>query len=165
MNTEHQEHLASTENSQWPSCPIIFWGTFGTKSPAERRYVGSISVAAGVAACWVAAVALTLHFHPIPMIRAMSPFIAAALFSYVAWELRIYLLALDELARRIQLEAMAWTYLTGMVLAAWLGALGSFTHTLLHWKLDVGLLVFMPFLYAFLEMVRGGWLYRLSRRY
>ena len=50
----------------------------------------------------------------VPWIRRITEFLPGGAFAYIAWSLRGYLLALDELARRVQLEAMSWTYLTGM---------------------------------------------------
>jgi hypothetical protein len=79
--------------------------------------------------------------------------------------MRRYLMALDELARRMQFEAMAWTYLTGMVLAVWLATLAPLSHTLLYWDYRQTLLLLLPFAYMLLEFVRAGWLYILSRRY
>lgn len=163
MNTEHQEHLANTESSRWPACPMLLWGTFGTKTPAERRYLSRVLKGAAVFVGWVL-FAFAAHL-PRPVIGSITSVAVGALVTYIAWELRRYLLVLDELARRMQLEAMAWTYLTGLVVAAWLGALLSFNHTLLHWHIGEMLLLLSPFLYFLLEVVRSWWLYYLSRRY
>jgi hypothetical protein len=85
--------------------------------------------------------------------------------TYIAWETRRYLMSLDELARRLQLEAMAWTYLTGMVLAVWLGTLAPLSHTLLYWDYRQTMILLIPLAYMLLEFVRAGWLWYLSRRY
>jgi hypothetical protein len=80
-------------------------------------------------------------------------------FSYIVLEFRKYLLSLDELVLRLQLEAMAWTYASGFVLTAilcaiWFESLGK-----------VDLAWFCPVWFILLEPVRAGWLYFLSRRY
>ncbi len=89
----------------------------------------------------------------------------ACLITYIAWEFRRYLHQLDELARRMQLEAMACTYITGFVIAAWLGVLWPFSHFLVNWPYKPTVLFMIPFLYFLLEPVRAGWLYYLSRHY
>lgn len=164
MNPEGREQLSNAENSRWPAVPVLFLGTFGTKTPAERRFMIRSCLAAAATVCWVL-FTFAVHFRPKPIIGSITPFVAGAVLTYIAWELRRYLYALDELARRMQLEAIAWTYITGMILAAWLGALAPFSHTLTHWPYKQSLLLMMPFLYFVLEPVRAGWLYYLSRRY
>jgi len=161
MESEYQEQLA---NSQWSTFATLFWGTLGTKTPAERRYKTRTCLAAGVLICWVV-FALAVHFRPKPMIFVITDLLWGTVITYIAWELRRYLFTLDELARRMQFEAMAWTYLTGFVLAAWLGVLAPFSHTLMHWPFKQSLLLLSPFFYFLLEPVRAGWLYYLSRRY
>ena len=160
MDSKHREQLSNAENSRWAAFPMLFLGTFGTKTPAERRFMIRSWLAALVAVCWVL-FAFAVHFSPKPLIGSTTLFVAGAVITYFAWELRRYLYTLDELARRMQLEAMAWTYITGLVLAAWLGALVPFSHTLTHWPF----IVVIPFLYFLLEPIRTGWLYYLSRRY
>ncbi|MGD1077744.1 MAG: hypothetical protein ABR881_05420 [Candidatus Sulfotelmatobacter sp.] len=164
MNTELQEHLVNAENPRFSAFATLFWITLGTKTPAERRYKTRSCLAAGLLICWVL-FALAVHFRPKPMIFVITDLLWGTVLTYIAWELRRYLFTLDELARRLQFEAMAWTYLTGFVLAAWLGVLAPFSHTLMHWPYKQSLLLLSPFLYFLLEPVRAGWLYYLSRRY
>jgi len=164
MHTEHQEPLAHSENSRWPTCAMLFWGTFGTKSPAERRYVMRSIFAAAVVMVWVV-LTFTDHFPPNPIVMKITLLATGVLITYIAWELYRYLNQLDELARRMQLEAIAWTYLTVFVAAAWLGVLAPFSHFLMHWPFKPSLLTAIPFLYFLLEPVRAVWLYVLSRRY
>jgi hypothetical protein len=90
------------------------------------------------------------------VILSLAP---GAAYLYIAWELRRYILALDELARRIQLEAMAWTYLAGLVVASLVGGV-AFVYGW-HWNR----LWLNPLLYVFLEPVRGCFLYYVARRY
>lgn len=96
---------------------------------------------------------------------ALTALLIGAVITYMAWELRRYLLTLDELARQVQFEAMAWTYLTGFVLAGWLGVLAVLSYKLLHWTYKPELLLLTPFLYFCLEIFRAEWLQHLARRY
>jgi hypothetical protein len=166
MNVEDREKLNAGEGSRWSTCEMLLWGALGTKSNGERRYKTRNALAASVVVCW-ALFAFAMHLHP-KIIVSTTVFLAAFLTSYIAWELRRYLTQLDELARRMQLEAMALTYLTGFVLAVWFGVLLTFmvlfSHAPMHWPLK-SLLLASPFLYFLLEPIRAGWLYYLSRRY
>ena len=166
MNVEHQEHLDNAEGSRWSTHAMLFWTTLGTKTPAERRYKTRGALAAAVPVCWIL-LAFAMRLPP-KVVGATTMLLAGCVISYIAWELRRYLAQLDELARRMQLEAIAWTYLTGFVLAAWFGALIAlldlFSHALAHSPFNI-LLVASPFFYFLLEPIRAGWLYYLSRRY
>ena len=80
--------------------------------------------------------------------------LTGAFFAFIAWAFWKYLGELDELARRIQLEAIALTYLTGLGAFGFLTAFGYQA----HWTVN-------PVWFIFLEPVRGLWLWRLARRY
>jgi hypothetical protein len=164
MNPEYQEPLVNAENPRFSTFATLFWGTLGTKTPAERRYKTRTCLAAALLFCWIV-FALVVHFRPKPTIFVITDLLWGTAITYIVWELRRYLYTLDELARRLQFEAMAWTYLTGFVLAVWVGVLAPFSHTLMHWSFKQSLLLLSPFLYVLLEPVRAGWLYYLSRRY
>lgn len=163
MNTAQQNSPANSE-AKWPTSSMLLWGTFGTKTPAERRYVLRSCIAAG-AVLVLLVVAFAIHFRPRPIAIRVVLIAVGCLFTYIAWEFRRYLYQLDELARRMQLEAMACTYITGLVVAAWLGVLWPFSHFLVHWPYKPTVLFMIPFLYFLLEPIRAGWLYYLSRRY
>lgn len=61
---------------------------------------------------------------------------------------------LDELGRRVHLETMSRTYLTGLALAVSLG----YVCLLTGWR-------FNPLWFVVLELVRTGWLRVVARRY
>jgi hypothetical protein len=150
---------SQNEGSTWPACAMLSYGTFGRQTAAGRRYHIRAAIAlAAIAVLWPAAAFLAKHFPNTPWlaIQSVAPGIA---FAYIAWEFRRYLLALDELARRIQFEAIAWTYLTGLIIAALLGGVAMAYG--LHW--DV--LWFNPFWFILLEPVRSCFLYYVARRY
>jgi len=164
MNPENRE-LTQERGSLWATCPILSWGIFGTKTRAERRYMRRTLLGAATAAAWVL-IALARDFHPKAILLPLTALVLGAVVTNVAWEISRYIRQLDELARRLQLEALAWTYLTGFVAAAWLGVLAPLSSTLMHWPYKRSFLLLSPFLYHIvLEPVRSAWLYFLSRRY
>jgi hypothetical protein len=133
---------------------MLTWGTFGAGSPAGRRYHFRSGLAlAAVVVCILgsAFVRATSGNGILAVILAVTPGFA---FAYIAWEFQKYLSSLDELARRIQLESIAWTYLCGLAAAMLLGGLGL-TY---GWRLNA-------FWFIALEPVRAGWLCFVSRRY
>ena len=79
------------------------------------------------------------------------------MFGFISWEFKRSLNALDELARRNQLEAIAWTYLTGLTLASAVGGV-MLAYDERPWFPN-------PFWFILLEPIRGLWLYAVSRRY
>lgn len=138
------------QDSKWPALSMLMYGTFGSDTPEGAIYHRQ---------CWRMLIGLTLgeivlltlyNVYHLEWLKTASGCLPAVAFAYIAWALRRYLLALDELARRLQLEAMAWTYLCGLPVA------------LLLWGLGITI---NPLLILVLEPVRGMWLYILSRRY
>lgn len=75
-------------------------------------------------------------------------------FSYISWEWWRYMDSLDELERKLQMEAAAWTYVLGIAVAAALGGL----YVTLHWRINPGWLFL-------LEIVRTWRLYWITRRF
>ena len=154
MNSDPSEEPSGKDDSQWPTAPILAYGTFGTRTPAGRRYHFRSGVAlAAMVACMLTSVLLRSSL-PKGSPDVLTAFAPGAAFIYIAWEFRRYLAALDELARRIQLESIASTYLCGLAVAMLLGGVGL----VYGWRLN-------PFWFIVLEPVRAGWLYFVSRRY
>jgi len=164
MNLGRQEMLVEGETSRWDPCSILLWGTLGTRGPAERRYIVRCYLATASAAGWLV-VARFAHFRPKPLILSVTALVGGIVITLIALEFRRYLSQIDKLGRRMQLEAMAWTYLTGFVVAAWLGVAAAFSQTIAHWAFKPAVLLVIPYLLFLLEPVRAGWLYYLSRRY
>jgi hypothetical protein len=164
MSLEHREIPIEMETPRWEPCSILLWGTLGTRGPAERRYIVSCYLAVVLAAGWLV-VAKFAHFRPKPVILSVTTLVGGIVITFIALEFRHYLSEIGELARRMQLEAMAWTYLTGFIGAAWLGVAGALSQTIAHWAFKPELLLMIPYLFCLLEPVRAGWLYYLSRRY
>ena len=65
-----------------------------------------------------------------------------------------YVTRIDELERRLQMEALAWTYLVAMAAAVALGSISLF----LRWNINPGLLLL-------LEPLRAWRLYVIAKRY
>lgn len=107
--------------------------------PAGERYQRRCLVAL--------AVLVGAMMVPVKAIHILAPGLA---FGYIAWCLKRYLSEADELARRMHLEAMAYTYLAGMAVCMALGGLGKPIH---------------PALVIVLDVVRAGFLYVIARRY
>ncbi len=154
MNDQSAHDASVNEDSRWPTAPMLAYGTFGTRSLAGRRYhLRSGLALAAMVACIVAGVLLR-HSVPHGILKVVTALAPGAAFLYIAWEFRRYLSALDELARRIQLESIAWTYLCGLAVAMLLGGIGLVS----GWRLN-------PAWFIVLEPVRAGWLCFVSRRY
>ena len=152
MKQQSSRESAENADSRWPAAPIWAYGTFGRATPAGRRYHLRSGVAlAALVICFVSGVFLRSFPDVLKVITAFAP---GAVFIYIAWEFRRYLLALDELARRIQLESIAWTYLCGLAGAMLLGGIGL----VYDWR-------FNPIWLIVLEPVRAAWLFFVSRRY
>lgn len=152
MNDQSAHESSGSEESRWPTTPMLAYGTFAMRTPAERRYHirSSLALAALVASFF--APALFRRSVPAGILQMIIALAPGAAFAYIVWEFRRYLSALDELARRIQLESITWTYLCGLAVAMLLGGIG------LVWR-------FNPAWFIVLEPVRAGWLYFVSRRY
>ncbi|MGD0873304.1 MAG: hypothetical protein ABSB88_27480 [Bryobacteraceae bacterium] len=111
-----------------------------------------------VVLCLAAAI-LAGDFHHNSSWRVILSLVPGVAFLYITWEFHTYILALDELARRIQLEAMAWTYLTGLGVAALVGGVAL----VYGWQWNR--LWLNPLWFVFLEPVRACFLYYIARRY
>ena len=143
----------------WPASSMLFLGTFGSQTPAGRRYHNRCLAASGLLIMAIVLIGGFTRLAGLPL-EATFPFTAAlpgVVSAVIAWEFRRYINSLDELARRIQLEAATWTYLTGMVAAIFLWGYSVSSHTPLP--------AYWPALYITLEPIRGVWLYFVSRKY
>lgn len=138
------------EPSRWPIGAILGYGTLGSSTPAGRRYHRRSGMALSALLVWMVVVASFDH----STLRLVTPLVPGLVFVYIVYEFRRYLLALDELARRMHMEALAWTYLTGLALAMIVGGLSA----RLGWQVN-------PMWFIVLEPVRAWFLFVASRRY
>lgn len=113
---------------------MLMWGVFSTRTPAGRRYVRQCGIALTIlilpSLFFLIHQYSHLHYFDARTFGRATAILLPIVFSRIVWEFRRYLLSLDELARRLQVEAMAWTYLTGFILTAilcmiWLESLGK----------------------------------------
>ena len=152
MDCKLSKNATGDDSPHWPTAPIFAYGTLG--GPVGRRFHFRSGLALAALVVCILLSVLLRPFVPkngLKLIVALAPGVA---FAYIAWEFRKYLAALDELARRIQLESIAWTYLCGVALAMLFGGLAM----VYGWS-------FNPVCFILLEPVRAGWLYFVSRRY
>jgi hypothetical protein len=148
--------------SQWPIAWILGYGSFGPKSPASRRYHARTAIALVVLMIvWPLTFFLWLFDRsPSLLWRLIAGVMPGLIYGYIGWEMRKYWLTLDELARQLQLEAAAYTYLLAFAAGPGLGGI-SFILIGHNWVW----LVCNPLWVVFLEMARGTFLYFLARRY
>jgi len=150
-------------DSRWPRSAMLMWGVFSTRTPAGRLYIHRCVIAVSILilpSVFFLIQHYSHHYYVRPKATGRTTaFLLPFVFAYIVWEFRKYLVSLDELAQRLQLEAMAWTYLTGFVAAALL--CGLWLESLPH----VDGIWFCPLWFGLLEPVRAYWLYRLARRY
>ncbi len=141
--------LKHEPGAHYSACTILALGTFGNKTPAGRRFHNRCLTALALLMVSTFAVALLPR-----ELRTWGWPVAGLWVSYINWELWRYLNHIDELQRRLQLEAMAFTYVVGIAIAITLGSLALF----LRWDINPGLLIF-------LEPLRGWRLWVLTKRY
>ena len=138
--------------SAWPSFDILVFGYFGAKTPDGKRFRDR-TMTVGFVLGLIFAIPIPPG-PPIPLLVALS-ILPGLAFAYVGWEWWRYLNGLDELARRMQFEAAAWTYIVGLAAAM---LVGGFCYVM-HWNFNPGLF------YVLLEPIRTSRLWVLSRRY
>jgi hypothetical protein len=140
----------------WPYASLFFMGFYGRNSPGGRelswRTMGALALfliaAAGVKGVWG-------HFIPQAFWIALVP---ASIFA-IAWAYVIYLRGLDELNRRIQLEAFALSYAATMII--YFAAVSVSLRDLGHIPTIPGL----TYLIIFAEPLRGAFLVYLAKKY
>jgi hypothetical protein len=149
--------------SRWPIGQMLMRGTFGTRTPAEKRLASRSNITFALLVAWLF-LGRAAHLSS-SVTRATTLFLAAAVCTFYAWEKRKYFLSLDELPRRIELEGMAWAYSLGVLAALWAGAIGYVLS--LRYPLDASLLSWAPFflLAIILAAVKGTFRYFATRRY
>jgi hypothetical protein len=127
-------------------------GMLGDATAASRRYQRR--------SMWAAALFAVVMFglggikQEIPASKYVAALMPGFVFLYICMEFRRYMASMDEMLRRIHLESIAWTYLTALVLAMFVGGIGA----VLHWNTS-------PIWFVVIEPVRAAWLYATARRY
>src|ERR1700690_4407069 len=162
--TPNNSENPSPAQSRWPISEMLWRGTYGTQTEAERRYIVRSKIVGGVLLCWLLIGMLPGVLHH-PAMRLITLLLPAPLLTYMAWEKHKYFLTLDELTRRIEMEGMAWAYAIGVLASLWLGGIGYAVS--LRWPIDPKLLSFCPFFLfcLLLVSVKGAYRYVAARRY
>ena len=140
------------DKSSWTTGSILLLGTFGPGSPGGRSFHTACYSALGALVLGV--LLLTPFAKSYPLLRWPIAILPGVVFTFIAWRLWLYVSQLDELSRRLQLEAMAITYLIGMGASLLLGGLAL----VFGWNINPGL-------YLFLDIIRAFVLVKLARRY
>jgi hypothetical protein len=150
--------------SRWPISEMLWRGTYGTQTEAERRYIVRSKIVGRGLLLWLL-IAAAPGLRSQPTIRLITLLLPAPLLTYMAWEKHKYFLTLDELTRRIELEGMAWAYAIGVLASLWLGGIGYAVS--LRWPLDSKFFSFGPFFLfgLLLVSVKGAYRYVATRRY
>jgi len=106
---------ASSDEPDWPYASLLLFGFFGSNTPEGKRLVWQTMPAllVIVAAAW-ALLGIIPRLLPGAVLAGLIP----AAVAFIFWANACYLGTLDELSRRIQVEAFAFTYGAVMVLAA-----------------------------------------------
>jgi hypothetical protein len=154
--------METPESSQWPTAWILGYGSFGPKTPASRRYhVRTATALIVLTIVWPVTFFLWLFDKsPTLLWQVIAGLAPAVIYGYIGWEMRRYWLTLDELARRLQMEAAAYTYLLAFAAAPGLGGI-----SLILYGHDWVWMVCNPLWLILLEFARAGILYYLARRY
>lgn len=140
----HDSH--ADDAARWPMGSMLFIGTFGARhSAAGRRYHSRVWLALGAYVGLLIAFGVQGRHESLWLLP-----LCGATVTFLAYEMWRYVSGLDELARRLQLEAMAITYLIGFVA---------------FFALAVTPLKLNPGYFIVLEPVRGLVLAWRARRY
>ena len=137
--------------STWSTYDIFAMGYFGPNTAGGARYRNRTLCALALFVVTVGAASSLGPTSPARFLAAAGPGLT---FGFIALEWWRYVGQLDELGRRMQMEAMAWTYTFGLFAFIALGGVSA----LMHWNLN-------PIFYIFLELVRAFRLWVLSRRF
>jgi len=144
-----QSNLSHADTAHWSACAMIGWGTLGGE--AGRRYRNRAAVAMLV---FLGGLLLSATLK----LRPFMALIPGAVFLYLAYEFRKYLLSLDELGRRIMFESITWAYIAAGILAmSVMGIVIAYDLQFQPFWLLVGAGVVEP--------IRSASLYFVARRY
>jgi hypothetical protein len=146
----------TNDESSWPYASLLLFGFFGHNSPGGRKL--SWRTGGALVLFLVAAMGIQGALGPIipqPVWITLVPVsILAIAAAYV-----VYLRGLDELNRRIQLEAFALAYAATMVI--YFAAVAVSVRDMSHLPRVPGL----TYLIVFAEPLRGAFLVYLAKKY
>ena len=142
------------ETSRWPLWTMLLFGHLGADASRDSQRADRRSrIAIGIFVVLAVVVALSPGLEPGGRRHATAMLVAATL-GYLGWQRWRYADALDELTRRLYLEAFAITYLVALALIPVLGLLEH----LIGWTAS-------PLTFLALEPVRAIVLAWRSRRF
>lgn len=142
----------ANESSEWPVRQILWLGYFGPNTPEGTRFRNRSVLAL---ALFIGGMLFSAWMREHVWIQFVWAVVPGLTFGYIAWEWWRYISHLDELARRLQVEAAAWTYGVGLAIAMAFGGIFS----VLHWNFNPILMMIV------LEPIRAWRLWVLARRF
>jgi len=145
-----------SDESAWPYASLFLFGFFDANTPGGRQLIWRTSSALGLFLISFLGLRGVFGLH-IPQLFWVLAMPAAV--CIIGWAYVMYLRTLDELSRRIQLEAFALAY--GAVMVIFFGAVAF---SLRHLDHSVALSDLM-FLIIGAEPIRGAALVYLARNY
>lgn len=143
-----------SDGVHWPYSSMLFMGTFGTLDPAGRLYHRRSWLAVIGAAVLLVGIGVASKLAPSPVWSLATAAVLGGVFAYEAYAFWQYLLELDEMARQLQLEAVALTYGVGLVVVMFLTPLVMASDVTVN-----------PAFFVALEPIRGIALAILARNY
>ena len=140
----------------WPYRSLLFSGTFGKSAPEGRRLHRRLHWAMAFFGAAVFTAGLVHRNNPSLVYANLAVMLASAGFAVRAF--RIYFSELDELSRRIQYEAIAFSFVTMMFLGVTVGT-WLWTNGISPDPMAIAIAA------AFADVLRGIGLVRAARKY
>lgn len=167
MNSNQTVRHSSDDKSDWPLRTMLLFGTFGTGTPAERRFIVRSMFASALALGWTL-FGLITGFRPRPLMIDVLVLLAPLVITYACWESWKYVVTLDELARHILFEAAVRAYGAATLVAVWISGVAvvvrwpRWSH---YWHPKVVLFVALYLFVLLVLILHGFYVRRVARRY
>lgn len=113
------------ESPRWPYATMLLCGTMGDRTPASRRFWRSSQIGVLVFLVAVFGAPYLKGLFPDPTRQLVGALLAGAAAYVVVRAFQRYLSELDELGRRIQLEAIAFAFAVLMVVGTAVAVAGT----------------------------------------
>lgn len=140
----------NTSNSSWPYSSLLLFGYFGKHAPGGRTL--AFRTTAALIIFFVGVYLITITQNPLFKLALITTSPLAVVI--VMWAYKEYLAGLDELSRRIQYEAFAFSYGAAIAIALTLFTASIYLETLL-----------LPLWVIVAEALRGIALVFIARKY
>ena len=142
--------VKQTSNSTWPYSSLLLFGYFGKQAPGGRTLAVRNTIALVI--FFVGVYLITITQNPLFKLALITTSPLAVVI--IMWAYKEYLAGLDELSRRIQYEAFAFSYGAAIAIALTLFTASIYLETLL-----------LPLWVIVAEALRGVALVFIARKY